>query len=418
MELLFRPYLRGGETPPLRGFDILMEDGDVFYSLVHPGESCRLDPALVIRAFSGKESVSRAGTLRRFYRPVNFGGGRSSYMDRALVEVTVDYAPLRNFALLSLFISLAACAAAGLLSLATARSFFDHSVLERVEALQTAMDKVAGGERGVSFETGGDDEIAAIGMGIETMLEEVRSTEEDLRNARMAEAVGLMAGGLAHDINNLLTGAVGAASLLRSRLDEEGNVPPDEIRSSLKLIESTGEKGGILVRDLLALARADRQVRSVMDLRPLLEGTIGLLKASTPASVNVELTLPGEPALVLGASEDLERTILNLCRNGVQAMTDMRSAEERRGGKLSVELARTEEGWSIAVADDGVGIPPEVMRKLFTPFFSTKSRRSGSGLGLSASRAIAEAHGGRIAVAQRPEGGSVFTLVLPAASAT
>lgn len=414
MDLLFRSFFNRHEGRMIRRLDVIFQDGGSYWSLVRPGEKRNLDPSLIEKAAREGESESRVDNLGYCYRPADYGNQGGNYVSPILAEVVVDYSSLQSFGLLSFFISLAACAAAGILSLAAARSFFDRSIVARVEALQAAMDKVAGGERGVSFELEGDDELTAIGKGIEAMLAEVRATEESLRNARTAEALGLMAGGLAHDINNLLTGAVGAASLLRNRLEEEGSVPPDEIRSSLRLIESTGEKGGILVRDLLALARADRTARRPVELSRLATEVVDLVRASTPPSVSIELELPDREAKVLGSTEDLGRVLLNLCRNGVQAMTDMRAAEEKKGGKLSVELVGAKGWWSISVADEGVGMTPEVMQKLFTPFFTTKSRRSGSGLGLSASKAIAEAHGGRIEVTQRKGGGSVFTLVLPA----
>jgi len=427
MDLLFRPFFNRREGRMIRKLDVVFQDGGSYWSLVRPGEKRNLDPALIAKAGRDGESVGRSGNLAYCYRPADYGNQGGNYVSPVLAEVVVDYSSLQSFGLLSFFISLAACAAAGILSLAAARSFFDRSIVARVEALQAAMDKVAGGERGVSFEIGGDDELSSIGKAIETMLAEVRATEESLRNARTAEALGLMAGGLAHDINNLLTGAVGAASLLRSRLEEEGSVPPEEIRSSLKLIESTGERGEILVRDLLALARTDKPIQKPVDLKALVSETAELLKASAPPSVKVELELPEGEAMVMGAAEDLRRVLLNLCRNGIQAMTDMCPPEVRRGGRLSIRIAPySPEGpqaseasdgqawWSIAISDEGVGIPPEVQQKLFTPFFTTKPRRGGSGLGLSASRAIMEAHGGRIEIAPGKDKGAVFTMILPA----
>jgi len=430
MDLLFRPFFNRREGRMIRNLDVIFQDGGSYWSLVRPGEKRHLDPALIEKAVHYGEGVGRSGNLAYCYRPADYGNQGGNYKSPVLAEVVVDYSSLQSFGLLSFFISLAACAAAGILSLAAARSFFDRSIVARVESLQIAMDKVAGGERGASFDIGGDDELAAIGKGIEAMLAEVRATEESLRNARTAEALGLMAGGLAHDINNLLTGAVGAASLLRNRLEEEGSVPPEEIRSSLKLIESTGEKGEILVRDLLALARTDKTVHVPVDLKALASETAELLKASKPASVTVELELPEGEAKVMGAVEDLRRVLLNLCRNGIQAMTDMCPPEVRRGGRLGIRLAGLEpdgpEGgkaargqawWTITISDEGVGIPPEVQQKLFTPFFTTKPRRGRSGLGLSASKAIMEAHGGRIEIAPGKDKGTVFTMVLPALGA-
>ena len=427
MDLLFRPFFNRREGRMIRKLDVIFKDGGSYWSLVRPGEKRNVDPALIEQAVRDGESMARSGNLAYCYRPADYGNQGGNYKSPVLAEVVVDLSSLQSFGLLSFFISLAACAAAGILSLAAARSFFDRSIVARVESLQVAMDKVACGERGVSFDIGGDDELSSIGKAIETMLSEVRATEESLRNARTAEALGLMAGGLAHDINNLLTGAVGAASLLRNRLEEEGSVPPDEIRSSLKLIESTGEKGEILVRDLLALARTDKIALKPVDLKALASETVDFLKASAPPSVTIGLELPEGEAFVMGVAEDLRRVLINLCRNGIQAMTDMCPPEVRRGGRLGIKLARldpdmpesgktaaTEGWWTISICDEGVGIPPEVQQRLFTPFFTTKPRRGGSGLGLSASKAIMEAHGGRIEIVPGKDKGTVFTMLLPA----
>jgi C4-dicarboxylate-specific signal transduction histidine kinase len=132
--------------------------------------------------------------------------------------------------------------------------------------------------------------------------------------------------------------------------------------------------------------------------------------------VTVSLELPPEPAIARGEEKEIERVVINLCRNGIQAMTDMRPPEEKRGGLLSLKLLRPNPFfYRLEVADRGVGIAPEVLSRLFTPFFSTKTQHGGSGLGLAASKAIAEAYGGRIEAANREGGGAVFALVLPAA---
>jgi signal transduction histidine kinase len=329
--------------------------------------------------------------------------------------------------LLTAAIALLSCAGAGLLSLFLARRFFDTFFLARVEALREAINKVSEGGRNLEFETSGEDELAQIGRGIEAMLRDVRATEERLRDAKAAEAMGIMAGGLAHDINNLLAGTVGTASLLKERLEEDGAVPPEELKSSLELIENTGRKGEILVRDLLALARLERPRKATVNLAVIVEETAKLLRASTPPSVKIETRLPAGEPLALGSAEDMERILLNLSKNGIQAMTDMVPPERKRGGKLSigVEAAETRAGengvpevkfWAIKVSDEGVGMKPEVLAHLFTPFFSTKSRRGGSGLGLAASKAIAEAQGGRLEASSAEGQGSTFTLILPAAS--
>lgn len=416
IRLNFSPYLEKGKAGAAVAFDVINYSGQGSWSLIRPGTKRSIDPSIVREAFRDGESLRRAGEKGFYYRPVSTDQAGSGFADRTVAEIEIDTSPLTEFILLTLFTALASCALAGILALFAVRRFFDRSFVRRIESLQAAMEKVAAGERGVSFDSEGQDELASIGKSIESMLQEVGAAEEKLRNAKMAEAVGIMAGGLAHDINNILAGAVGTASLIRNRLDDEGQIPTEELRSSLQLIERTGERGEILVRDLLALARVDRPAPVLVDLSALVQDTVGLLRASTPASVSLEFEGPKGTALVLGSAEDLRRAILNLCRNGIQAMTDMRSPEEKRGGRLSLSIEKSRGVWILAVCDTGVGISPEILPRLFTPFFSTKSHRGGSGLGLAASKAIVEAHGGRIEVDSKEGLGSTFKLILPSAA--
>lgn len=419
ISILFKPFMEGSEGKPLISFDIVRWSRSGSWSLVRPGTRRYIDESWVRKALAKGEYHERRGKREFHYRILSWKGQNPGFADTRIAELVVDLSLLDRFTRSILIAGVLACLAAALFAFIAARSFFDRSFVTRIEDLQSAIKRVAAGEEGVSFGSGGEDELSFIGKSIADMIEEVRRTEEELRNARAAEAVGVMAGGLAHDISNLLAGAVGAASILRNRLEEEGSVPAEELSSSLGLIEHTGERGEVLVRDLLALARVDRPPPYPVDLCALAGEVVDFMRVSAPASVRIDLELPQTGAEALGSAEDLERILMNLCRNGIQAMTDMRPPEVKRGGVLTISISpRDGEGmdppsWAIAVKDQGVGMGPEVRARLFTPFFSTKSRRGGSGLGLAASRAIAEAHGGHIEVDSVPGAGTTFALVLP-----
>lgn len=419
IELGFGSFKNLKPNNPIVSIDIIHYSAQCSWSLLWPGTRKEIDKSIVLAAFRDGEKLISKGNLEYHYRPVDTGeeNGRG-LANRKVCEIVVDRSPLIRFLILTVAMAILACAIVGLLSLILTRRFFDRAFLVRVESLQAAMTKVAEGEREFEFESEGNDELAIIGKGIEAMLRDVRTTEESLRNAKLTEAMGIMAGGLAHDINNLLAGAVGAASLLKSRLDEEGSVPPEELRTSLELIENTGKKGEILVRDLLALARLDRPRNSVVDLAAIVREMAELIRASVPSQVRLETRLPSGEALALGSAEDIERILINLCKNGIQAMTTMLPPERDKGGRLTIALAHAEKGfWSIEVRDEGLGMSPEIQARLFTPFFTTKSRRGGSGLGLAASKAMAESMGGRMEVSSEEGKGSVFTLFLPATQA-
>ena len=412
----FQSYLNPAASDDLKSFDVIGYSKRGSWSFIKPGFRRELDEGLVESAFAKGQATRAEGSRVFFYKPVRFGLPGGAPTERVIAEIEFDRSPFIRFGYMVCAISLIACLAAGLLALIAAKRFFDRSFVTRIEALEEAMWRVSGGDRSFTFDSSGNDEISSIGRGIDSMLREVRASEEKIRAARMAEAAGLMASGVAHDVNNFLAGAVGAASLLKLKLDEDGSVAPEELRASLELIEKSGKRGEDLVRDLFALARSEKRRATPFDLSRLLREVRDLMRAQAPASVSVRLDLPPEPAIALGEEKEIERILINLCRNGIQAMTDMRPPEGKRGGQLSLSLLRT--GglfYRVEVADQGVGIAPEVLPRLYTPFFSTKTQHGGSGLGLAASKAIAEAYGGRIEAANREGGGAVFALVLPAA---
>lgn len=415
--LLYSSYL--SPKGSVREFDVYVYGQPGSWSIIRPGVKRELPRATMERAFErGETSGYRNGRLF-WYKAIRLEHRGAGFADRMVAEIELDLSAMRHFALATLAIACAACGLAAALSILAARTIFDRVFVERIEGLVAAIDRVAAGERNVRFELAGGDEIASIAACVDRMIRELAAAEAAARDARAAETLGIMAGGLAHDINNLLAGAVGAASLLKLRLESDGEVAPEVLRSGLELIERTGASGETLVRDLLSLASRRRPSPRPLDLADLAAETVELVRAGCPTSIRVDLELPEGRAPVLGDAEELRRILLNLCKNGIQAMTDMRSAEEAHGGLLLVSLAvRGPEDaslWALSVSDEGVGITLDQLPHLFTPFFSTKSSRVGSGLGLAASKAIAESHGGRIEVESTAGKGSRFCLLLPAA---
>jgi signal transduction histidine kinase len=415
--LNFPSYLIPKASDELKTFDVIGYSRRGSWSFIKPGVKRVLDETLIESAFAKGQATRTEGSRVFFYKPIHFAPLGGAPAEKVVAEMEFDRSPFIRFGYLICAISLIACLAAGALALIAAKRFFDRSFVTRIEALEEAMRRVSGGDRSFAFDSSGDDEISSIGRNIDGMLRDVRASEEKIRAARIAEAMGLIASGIAHDVNNFLAGAVGAASLLKLKLDEDGSVAPEELRSSLELIEKSGKRGEDLVRDLFALARNEKRASTPFDLSRLIRETYALMRAQAPASVTIRLDLPPEPAIVLGEEKEIERILINLCRNGIQAMTDMRPPEEKRGGELSLKLLRTDDNfYRLEVADQGVGIAPEAFPRLYTPFFSTKTQHGGSGLGLAASKAIAEAYGGRIEASNREGGGAVFALVLPAAT--
>ncbi|HZD54695.1 MAG TPA: ATP-binding protein [Candidatus Aquicultoraceae bacterium] len=217
-------------------------------------------------------------------------------------------------------------------------------------------------------------------------------------------AIGTLAGGLAHEFNNLLLGIEGAAEMLSLML--AGN---QEAAGYLATIERMGDRAAELTRQLLAYAGRGRYGLETVSVNRLLHDYVPALKATLPPSVEVRLELgDGLPAIRADVPR-LKQLVMNLCRNAAEAMPD--------GGPLTLRT-RTGEGGPgaglvLEVSDRGAGMDAGTLSRIFEPFFSTKF--IGRGMGLAAVRGIVEAHGGTVRAASEAGRGTTVSVVFPAA---
>jgi PAS domain S-box-containing protein len=238
--------------------------------------------------------------------------------------------------------------------------------------------------------------------------------EEELRHAQKMEAIGTLAGGVAHDFNNILGGIMGGLSLLELELGDAENAAH---RTEILEMKALVERGADLAKQLLGLGR-----RGKYDVRPLDLGgvvrRIGAMFGRTRQDVTVSCELaPGLLAVMMDHTQ-LEQVLLNLALNAGQAMP--------RGGRLLLRAENTTlaEGdrpgaapgryVKLHVEDSGIGMDAATRERIFEPFFTTKEVGRGSGLGLASVYGIVKNHGGAIGVASEPGVGTVFTLHLPA----
>jgi signal transduction histidine kinase len=205
---------------------------------------------------------------------------------------------------------------------------------------------------------------------------------------------------VAHEVGNPLSGILGYLSLMRTR--SAGGPDAGEL---IAHIEGEVQRIDSIVRSLLELGRPSRGKPGPVELGPLLESSARLL-VSSPELRGVEVRQAVPPGLcALAEPGPLSQVVINLILNGAQAM----------GGKGVLELAaRTaDDGVELSVRDHGPGLPPEVLARLFEPFFTTRAAGQGTGLGLAVSRHLIEAMGGQLLAANHPEGGALFTVKLP-----
>jgi signal transduction histidine kinase len=239
-----------------------------------------------------------------------------------------------------------------------------------------------------------------------------RNTEAELRDAEKLASLGRVAAGLAHEIGTPLNVISGRAESLERELT--GSEPA--IRS-LRIITGQIDRISRIVRGFLDFARARHPRLAPTDVSAVLRKVIELMEQqSGEAGVRVVLETPDEPATIRADAEQLYQVFLNLMTNAIDAMPD--------GGRLRIRLERCHGGngsdpgaqgtLQVIIEDSGQGIPPEELRHVFEPFYTTKKVGKGTGLGLAVSYGIVGGHGGTIEVESEVGRGSRFTVSLPA----
>ncbi len=245
-------------------------------------------------------------------------------------------------------------------------------------------------------------------------LTERRRIEEELDRRREAmhqneklSALGSLLAGVAHELNNPLSVVVGQALLLRETVSDS------RIAKRAAKIGDAADRCSRIVKAFLAMARHRPPERRQVDLNCLLDSVLEMLRY-TMRTQNIELVVEADPVApaAWADADQLNQVLVNLIVNAQHAVLER--PEPRR---IEVSTARDAENGlvRVTVADNGPGIPDEIRHRIFDPFFTTKQVGSGTGVGLAVSYSIVESHGGQIEVESGPDGGAVFTLILPAA---
>ena len=238
------------------------------------------------------------------------------------------------------------------------------------------------------------------------VLEELRSTQEKLLRQEKMAALGTLAGGVAHEFNNVLGGIRGCAEDL---LDDLEYGASEEAAESLRVITRAAERGRRIVDGLLRFSQsAVRKPRSLR-LEPLL-GEVARLLRHDAEERGVEIVIDARDDLVVEADPvEMEQVLDNLMRNALQVAP--------RGSAVRVLMRREEGRARVHVLDRGPGVPADLKERIFEPFFTTREREGGAGLGLAITHGIVQALGGRLEVEDREGGGAAFVLDMCPASA-
>jgi signal transduction histidine kinase len=236
-------------------------------------------------------------------------------------------------------------------------------------------------------------------------VEERARLESQLQQAQKMKSLGLLAGGVAHDMNNVLGAILGFAE---SNL--EAQAAGTRAHHAFDTIAKAALRGGRMVRSLLSFARQRPAEERELDLNAVLREEVQILAHTTLAKVQLQLDLAPDLLPVLGDPDALTNALMNLCVNAVDAMTDqgVLTLRTRNVGADAVE---------VQVEDTGCGMPREVLERALDPFFTTKPEGKGTGLGLTMVYGIVEAHGGRLEILSAPGDGTCVKLRFPACRA-
>lgn len=249
-------------------------------------------------------------------------------------------------------------------------------------------------------------------LGTFTDIDDLKRAEAQVLRAQRMESIGTLAGGIAHDLNNLLAPILIGANLLQS-LDLD-----DESRGMVEMMSASAQRGAELVRQVLSFARGVDGARAPVGLASVIDETRSIVATTFPKRIEISTVVPDDLWEVVGDRTQLDQVLLNLCVNARDAITGR--------GTIIIEAENAEvdhppDGRSspgryavIRVVDDGHGIAPELLDRVFEPFLTTKEPGQGSGLGLSTAAAIVTSHGGWIDVQSSAGTGTRFEVYLPA----
>jgi PAS domain S-box-containing protein len=251
-----------------------------------------------------------------------------------------------------------------------------------------------------------------------TDITENKRLQEQLLRVQRLESIGMLAAGIAHDLNNVLTPILMAAPMLRRRATD-----PADLRL-LQTLEHSAERGAGLVRQILAFAHGTAGEPKLMQIKHLARDIVEVIEQTFPKSIKFEQYFPNDTWTIRANPTQIHQVLLNLCVNARDAMPASGTLSLRTGNRRlepaqaqAILGARPGSFVMIEVEDTGSGIPPEALQHIWDPFFTTKGEGKGTGLGLPTVRGIVENHQGFIELQTAVGRGTTFRIYLPAAEA-
>jgi two-component system, cell cycle sensor histidine kinase and response regulator CckA len=253
---------------------------------------------------------------------------------------------------------------------------------------------------------------------INTDITENKRMEAQFLRAQRMESIGTLAGGIAHDLNNVLSPILMAIDMLQLKATDENS------KRWLDVLRTNAERGGNMVRQVLSFARGVAGERVALQPKHLIKEIVKILRETLPKSIEINFNVPDGLWIISADATQMHQVLMNLCVNARDAMAE--------GGSITIraENAFVDENYArmhidakagrfvlITVSDTGPGMTPEIQSRIFEPFFTTKEMTKGTGLGLSTALTIVKSHGGFINVYSELHKGSQFAIYFPALDA-
>ena len=240
--------------------------------------------------------------------------------------------------------------------------------------------------------------------------EEKRRLQAQLQQSQKMEAIGTLAGGIAHDFNNILAIILGNAELASNDVPDS-----NPISDALKEIFKASIRARDMIRQLLAFSRKTEEESSPINMAPIIKESMKMLRCAIPASVGFKLHISNDPCSVMGDAAQINQIVMNLVTNAVDAMSKHGGVLDVTLDKIILQQKKTCFDWVLSpgpyvrlrMRDTGEGIEPEIMDRIFEPYFTTKEVGKGTGMGLSVVHGIVKRNGGGILVESEPGKGTL-----------
>ncbi len=236
------------------------------------------------------------------------------------------------------------------------------------------------------------------------------------------EAIGTLAGGIAHDFNNILTSIIGYSELAQLEIGPESKIGKD-----LQQVINAGKRASDLVRQILTISRQSEQTRQPLQIQLILKETLKLLRPSISTAIDIQTTIADHCPPIMADPTEIHQVIMNLCTNAYHAMRDTERNDHVLGIRLEpIELDDKEtlspalhvssgRFIKLTISDTGAGMDAQTMARIFDPYFTTKEKGRGTGLGLATVHSIVTGSGGAIVVDSKKGEGTTFKVYFPAA---